>query len=163
MKGKILILIILILIGLNYFNVISLNFASENTFSEIEEKYNVSNGFMPAIELLQNYINELTVLKSKNPSEKNFIEFKLSSAKGLKYLTDAQIKIDSTSPINPDCTLNGVVFQAKELIKKSRTEFLNARKEIELIQTDRKQEFIYSIESFIDAGYALEAQTNRMC
>jgi hypothetical protein len=163
MKGKLLILIILILIGVFYFNVIPLNSVSEKTLIEIEEKYNVSNGFMPSIELIDDYINDLIVLKSKKPNEKQFIEFKLSSAKGLKYLNDAQRKIDSTSPINPDCTSNGVILQAKKLLEKSRNELITARKTIDLIQYENKENFISSIQTFIDAGYVLETKANKLC
>ncbi len=159
---KKIILIILVLITLIYFNIIPLNFGNIYSLNSIEEKYGVKNKFMPKTELLENYVLELSVLKTKvNSTEKKIVEFKINTAKGLIYLNQAQKKIDATGPLNPDCSKNGAVEQARELVLKARNSFLKAKKILKTIK--QNNDFEESINSFIDSTYSFEKTINKLC
>ncbi|MBN2127712.1 MAG: hypothetical protein JW703_04995 [Candidatus Diapherotrites archaeon] len=169
MKGKLLILIILIAVALVYFNVIPLNVSltPSDKVMELEKKYDLEEGFLPVPELIQDYIDELTVLKSEmtsNSKEKKFIEFKILSAKGFFYLNEAKKKIERTSPFTPDCTKTGAIMQAKDYLEESRNEFLEARKKVNETEMIKEKESIdSSLQAFINLSYELEKQTNKLC
>ncbi|MFH1587800.1 MAG: hypothetical protein ABIA76_00485 [Candidatus Diapherotrites archaeon] len=173
MKGKALILIIAILAVLIYFNALSIP-GTKSDFQKIaslEQKLEVGS-FLPAIEGIENYKIELISLKSKisESNAKKFIEAKINSSEGMLSMNKAKQRIEFMNPLNPDCTKNGVLENAKKELIQAREKFSLAEEKMNSLKGKLNELNYFSIDEFnseaetlTEESYELTEKAIQLC